>query len=79
MSEAEDMFYVAADPTQPGTAWAACVDDPRLTEYTAKDLAEWVREGATVMRVTPEVAREMLSKWIDLREAKKQTAQGPGA
>lgn len=53
------MVYVAADPTQPGAAWAACVDNPRWANETAKDVASWVRNGATVMRVTPEVAREM--------------------
>lgn len=58
------MFYVAADPAQPGAAWAACVDEPRFAKFTAKDLAGWVREGATIMRVTPEVAREMMSKWV---------------
>ena len=64
MSEAETMLYVAADPAQPGAAWAACVDDPRYAKYTAKDLSDWIRDGAIVMRVTPEVAREMMGKWI---------------
>lgn len=61
---AEPMLYVAADPNQPGAAWAACVDDPRWASSTAKDIAKWVRNGATIMRVTPEVGREMLSKWV---------------
>lgn len=62
--EDERMVYVAANPAQPGAAWAACVDDPRWKEDTAKNICEWVRKGATVMRVTPEVAREMLKKWV---------------
>ena len=59
----EPMMYVAADPAQPGAAWAACVDDPRWVKDTARDIAQWVREGATVMRVTPDVASEMMMKW----------------
>lgn len=66
------MLYVAADPTQPGAAWAACVDDPRWAKDTAKDIAGWVRKGATVMRVTQEVAREMMMKWV--RPEKKPKA-----
>jgi len=58
------MVYVAADPAQPGAAWAACVDDPRFAKDAAKDIAGWVRKGATVMRVSPEVAREMMMKWV---------------
>lgn len=71
--EDETMVYVAADPTQPGSAWAACVDDPRWAKDTAKDIAQWVRKGANVMRVTPEVAREMMIKWV--RPEKKQKAK----
>jgi hypothetical protein len=67
------MVYVAADPDQPGAAWAACVDDPRWAKDTAKDISGWVRKGATVMRVTPEVAREMMMKWV--RPEKKQKAK----
>ena len=60
----EIMMYVAEDPTQPGAAWAACVDDPRWTKHTAKDIASWVRDGAIVKRVTKELAREMLVNWV---------------
>ena len=68
----EMMVYVAADPNQPGAAWAACVDDPRWAKDTAKDIASWVRKGATVMRVTPELAREMMMNWV--RPEKKPKA-----
>ena len=71
MSE-DRMCYVAADPAQPGAAWAACADDPRWAKDTAKDVASWLRNGATVMRVTPEVAREMMMKWV--RPEKKTMA-----
>lgn len=56
--------YVAADPAQPGSAWAAVVDDPKFASDNAKHVAEWMRKGATVERVTVEVAREMLSRWV---------------
>ena len=71
------MMYVAADPNQPGAAWAACVDDPRWAKDTAKDIAGWVREGARVMRVTPEVAHEMLMKWVRPTKKPKKQAAGP--
>jgi hypothetical protein len=72
ISEDRRTVYVAADPTQPGAAWAMCVDDPRWVKETAKDIAAWIRQGATVMRVTPEVAGEMIVKWV--RPKKKQRA-----
>lgn len=61
------MVYVAADPQQPGAAWAAFVDCPTdpvsLRKSMAKEIASWVRKGAEVKRVTPEEARTMLSLW----------------
>ena len=60
----EEMCYVAADPSQPGAAWAAMADIPEHIKDTAKTIAEWVQEGAHVMRVPTETAREMLSKWV---------------
>lgn len=42
ITENEIIVYVAADPTQPGTAWAACVDDLRFKKDTAKAI---LREG----------------------------------
>lgn len=59
----EVMCYVAADPTQPGAAWAAVVDDHRDDKTTAKDIAGWVKKGANIERVTVERAREMLLAW----------------
>ena len=60
----EDMCYVAADPNQPGAAWGACIDMPGREKDTAKNIADWVRKGANVMRVPTETAWEMLSKWV---------------
>ena len=62
------MVYVAADPAQPGAAWAAYVDDPEysasIKKDMAKELASWRRKGAQVQRVSPEEARVMLNKWL---------------
>lgn len=59
----EAMAYVAADPTQPGAAWACSVDEPKYAKDNARLIAGWVRKGAHVMRVTVPVAREMMAKW----------------
>lgn len=58
------LVYVAADPDQPGAAWAARVADLSDKRATANKIAGWLRDGATVMLVTPEVAREMMGKWV---------------
>ena len=73
MSEATAMVYVAADPKQPGAAWAICVDRPEFAKDTAKTIAGWVREGANVQRVDLEAGKAMLLKWV--RPAKKSTAR----
>ena len=73
--EGETMCYVAADPNQPGAAWAVCVDEPRFAKETANDIAGWVRKGANVMRVKREVAREMLEKWVRPEKMSKATKQ----
>lgn len=62
MSE-QTMCYVAADPNQPGAAWAICVDNPSHMNDTAKEIGKWARQGAKVMRVDLEVGKEMLMKW----------------
>ena len=66
------MCYVAADPSQPGAAWAAMVDMPDHQKDTAKEIASWVRQGAHVMRIDTDTARQMLSKWV--RPEKKKTS-----
>ena len=69
----EGMCYVAADPNQPGAAWAATADEPKYAKDNAKEIAYWVRQGANVMRVPTETAREMLSNWV--RPEKKRDNQ----
>lgn len=56
--------YVAADPKQPGAAWAVCADNPEWVESTAKVVADYIDRGATVMRVDREAALAMLEKWM---------------
>lgn len=58
-----EMAYVAADPLQPGAAWACIVDEPRYAKDAAKEVARWIRQGANVMRVDVDTARAMLMKW----------------
>ena len=67
----DEMCYVAADPKQPGAAWAICIDDPRYAKYTARDISTWTLKGANVMRVPHKVGLEMLEKWV--RPAKEET------
>lgn len=75
MSE-QAMVYVAADPAQPGAAWAAFVDDPEhgasIKKDMAKEIASWVRKGAQVQRVPVQQARDMLAAWV--RPEKKAKA-----
>ena len=59
----EKMCYVAADPEQPGAAWAVAVDEPGCAKYNARDIARWLKSGATVMRVPAQTARNMLIDW----------------
>ena len=65
--------YVAADPSQPGAAWACVVDVPEDRSRNASTIAGWIRRGARVERVTVEVAREMLSRWV--RPAERRPPQ----
>ena len=70
-SNEETMFYVAADPEQPGACWAACVDKPEYAKDTAKDLADWVSRGAQIMRVDRLTMTTMMGKWVRPAKAKK--------
>ncbi len=57
------MFYVAEDPKQPGAAFASCIDDPRFIKSTAKDIADWIKRGAIILRVDGPTANQMLKAW----------------
>ena len=65
----QTMFYVAVDRDQPGAAWAACVDKPEYAKDTAKDIADWIKRGASIERVNAETMQSMLAAWV--RPAKK--------
>ena len=69
-----DMCYVAADPKQPGAAWAIAVDKPEYAKYTAKCIAGWVRKGANVMRVDRDTGIDMITKWVRPGKQKKAGA-----
>lgn len=58
----DDLVYVARDPDQPGTAWAA-----RIIENTPecfRTLADWAKRGGVVDRVTSAEASKMLLAWV---------------
>lgn len=59
----KEMCYVAADPEQPGAAWALCVDDPRFDAQTTRNVASWVKAGAHIRRVDIDTGMSMLRKW----------------
>ncbi|HET8550911.1 MAG TPA: hypothetical protein VFM97_00355 [Gammaproteobacteria bacterium] len=74
--EMEDMFYVAADPKQPGAAFAICADDPSHLRDTAENVADWIRSGAKILRLDRKSAVEMLNRWKrPQRQAKSTCAQ----
>lgn len=59
-----NMVYVAADPEQPGAAWAIAAIDPSWSKETAKLVSGWIKKGALVQMVPREVGIEMLNKWV---------------
>ena len=60
----QTMVYVAADPKQPGAAWAICVDRHEWAKDTAQSIAGWLLDGANVERVDIETGKAMLQKWV---------------
>jgi hypothetical protein len=59
-----DMVYVAADPEQPGTAYAIIVDDGKEIVHMHELLVEWAKEGAVPMHVSRDVGVAMLQAWV---------------
>lgn len=73
----QTMCYVAADPSQPGAAWAVCVDVPGSERDTAKTIAGYLRDGANIMRVDYDTAKAMLARWVRPATTKpKRKAKG---
>lgn len=62
MSE-DRMCYIARVEGQPG-CFAACADMKEHPKDTARFVAEHVRKGHIVERVTSEKARDMLGQWL---------------
>lgn len=66
----EDMCYAARFPGKPGYG-AVTVDMPERRNETARDVAKWMRQGATIDRVTVEQARIGLKEYIDAKKIAK--------
>ena len=57
------MFYVAEDPERPGTAYAACFDDPNDPDYCDIAVERWELEGAKVHRVDGIEMVRLMNAW----------------
>ena len=66
------MDYVAKFPGMPGYG-ALCVDDLEYAEDTAKTIADWRQRGATVERVTVEVAGVGMREYLAEQQRRKLT------
>lgn len=64
----ERLDYVARFPGMPGCgAW--CADDPKYKKDTAKTIAGWIRRGATIERVTIDIAKAGMLEYLQAKEA----------
>ena len=78
MPDDNTMCYAAEDPDNPGAAWGIVVDNPDHRKDTNKQIVKWLRQGANIVRVPIGEAKEMLCRWIDLRDAQeKQSSPMP--
>ena len=68
----EDWCYVAADPKQPGAAWAICIDKPEWAKETAKTVSGYIKQGAQVLRVDRLTGVDMLNKWVRPTKSKSE-------
>lgn len=59
----ETWCYVASSGGRPGYS-ACCVDDPKYFKDTNESIAEWIRDGRIVTRVTMEEARKGMAVYI---------------
>jgi hypothetical protein len=67
----ETVFYVACPPDHPDEAFAACVDKPEWQASTAKDVADWIRRGALIKRVSASEGRAMMDRWLERRDKER--------
>ena len=70
--------YAARFPRMPGFG-AICVDNPEYAKATAKDIAGWIRRGASVERVSIEDARTGMKEYLDAKRAKNKTPNANSA
>jgi hypothetical protein len=54
------MCYVAKEKCDCMTG--VCVDEPQLAKYTAKDVADWIRDGRRVERVDGDIVKASFAK-----------------
>lgn len=67
----ERLDYVARFPGMPGYgAW--CADDPKYKKDTAKTVADWIKRGATIERVTIDAAKAGMLEYLEAKEAKEK-------
>lgn len=63
------MAYAARFPGLPGYG-AVCMDDPRQAKDTAKLVANWIRRGAQIERVSAAEARAGLAQYLEAKMRK---------
>ena len=66
MSDDAVMAYAARFPGKPGFG-AVCVDKPEYAKDTAKSIAGWIKQGATIERVTIQAARDGMGEYLAAR------------
>lgn len=57
------MFYVASWPEYPDEAFASCVDEPQWKDSTAESIADWLKRGAIIQRVTAQESKQMMENY----------------
>lgn len=72
--EEQRLDYVARFPGMPGYgAWVA--DDPKYKADTAKTVADWIKRGATIERVTTDVAKAGMLEYLNAKDAKEKAGK----
>lgn len=60
------MAYAATFPSDSSAAYAISVATP--SDDTAETVSGWIKEGAIVYCVSPELASQMFSRWLDKKD-----------
>ena len=69
---AKNMVYAAF---WNGHCQAMCIDNPDWKKDVAKDVAAWMRQGATIRRMSAEKASGLMKKWLEIRDKQSQTRE----